>query len=271
MNANITAAMTVGEVADAWLTMLRTEGRLENTTINEYERVLRKLVLPELGTARIADLTTDHINAALEGRSTQSANGQRKAKIVTGAMLDVAVVCGALASNPVRGSISVHRPKTQVHPLAPSEPDAVRAAVRAWVNETRPGPRATGDMADIIDVMFGTGVRIGELLALRWHDVDFEAKRVRIAATVKTETGSGTYRKPLAKERTIKLPDFAVAALRQRLWRSGDVHIDAVFPTRNGTWQQVNNVERRWRQIRNRAGLNWVTPEAFRQNVVRKA
>jgi integrase len=107
-------------------------------------------------------------------------------------------------------------------------------------------------------------------LALRWRDVDFEAKRIHINATIKTETGKGTYRKSLAKSRTIELPGFAVAALRRRQCRSRDPLVDALFPTRNGTWQQVNNVERRWRQIRTEAGLDWVKPEAFRRNVVRK-
>jgi integrase len=40
-----------------------------------------------------------------------------------------------------------------------------------------------------------------------------------------------------------------------------------VFPTRNGTWQQVNNVERRWRQIRHGTDLDWVTPHTFRKAV----
>ena len=38
-------------------------------------------------------------------------------------------------------------------------------------------------------------------------------------------------------------------------------------PTRNGTWQQVNNVERRRRQIRKDSGLDWVTPHTFRKMV----
>ena len=42
---------------------------------------------------------------------------------------------------------------------------------------------------------------------------------------------------------------------------------DAVFPTRNGTAQQVNNVERRWRQVRKDTGLGWVTPHTFRKTV----
>lgn len=270
MYARITAAMRVEEVAVAWLAFLRANGRLEDTTINEYERVLRKSVLPELGTAPIDELSTDHINAVLKSLSTQSVNRQRKAKVVTGAMLDVAVACGALASNPVRGSIGVSRPKTQSQPMAFSDLEAVRTAVRAWVDKKRPGPRATSDMADIIDLMLGTGARIGEVLAIRWRDVDFEAQQIHIDATIKTETGKGTYRKPLAKSRTIELPGFAVAALRRRQCRSRDPLVEALFPTRNGTWQQVNNVERRWRQIRTEAGLDWVKPEAFRRNVVRK-
>lgn len=266
----ITGDTTVRGLADAWLTRLRSEGRLENTTINEYERVLSGLVIPELGVIRLSALTTNHINALLKGLATESQNinRQRKAKVVTGAMLDEAVKSGAIASNPVRRSMSVKRPKTQTAGLGSSEVTAVRTAVQTWMDEKRPGPRATDDMADIIDVMLGTGARIGEVLALRWHDIDFAAKRVQITATIKTETGLGTYRKPLATARTLDIPEFTINTLRRRQCRTRDVHTDAVFATRNGTWQQVNNVERRWRRIRKAAGLNWVKPESFRHSAV---
>jgi hypothetical protein len=48
---SITHETPVAELVGHWLTHLRAEGRLEDTTINEYERVLRKLVVPELGTS----------------------------------------------------------------------------------------------------------------------------------------------------------------------------------------------------------------------------
>ena len=270
MNQEITGDTTVRGLADAWLKKLRNERRLENTTINEYERVLSGLVIPELGTIRICALTTKHIDEVLKGLAaeSQNINRQRKAKVVTGAMLDEAVKSGAIALNPVRRSMSVKRPKTRAAELRSSEVEAVRAAVQAWMDEKRPGPRATDDMADIIDVMLGTGARIGEVLALRWHDIDLAAKRVQIAATIKTETGLGTYRKPLAVARSLDIPEFTINALRRRQSRSRDVHTDAVFATRNGTWQQVNNVERRWGQIRKAAGLDWVKPEAFRHSAV---
>ena len=49
--------------------------------------------------------------------------------------------------------------------------------VRAWMAKDRPGPKPTSDMADIIDLMLATGARIGEVLALRWNDIDLDAPR----------------------------------------------------------------------------------------------
>ena len=61
--------------------------------------------------------------------------------------------------------------------------------------------------------------------------------------------------------------DFAVTVLQRRREVGGKTPNDAVFPTRNDTWLQVNNVERRWRQIRKDIGLDWVTPHTFRKTV----
>ncbi len=266
MNSPITGRTTIAELVDFWLGKIRTTGRLESTTINEYERVLRGLVVPDLGNLQLAEVTTDVINAVLSELSTQSVNRQRKAKVVTGAMLDVAVEAGALASNPVRGSMSVSRPKSETRTLTMADLETVRTAVRASMTKDRPGPKTSGDLADVVELMLGTGARIGEVLALRWSDINLQARTVEINATIKTETGKGTYRKALANARVRELSEFATAVLRSRHNARLPHAIDAVFPTRNGTWQQVNNVERRWRQIRQEARLDWVTPQAFRRS-----
>jgi hypothetical protein len=130
------------------------------------------------------------------------------------------------------------------------------------------------DMADSIDLMLATGGRIGEMLALRWADVALDAARpnVTMSGTIKTEPRKGTYRKgqpevglqrengctPGARHRR-----FSSAVERQR----ARIRTTPFFPTRNGTWQQVNKVERRWPQIRKDTGLDWVTPHTFRKTV----
>ena len=265
MSAAITPQTTVDTLVDFWLRKLRAEARLDNTTINEYERVLRKLLVPTLGGVRLSDLTTERINVVLTELGTESLNFQRKTKVVTGAMLDTAVELGALSANPVRGSLSVSRPAPDHRSLTVAELEAARAAVRAWLTKARSGPRSSGDIADIIEVMLATGTRLGEVLALRWADIDLAARVIDVNATIKTEPGIGTYRKALARPRLVALPEGAALILQGRRRTSPNNFLDAVFPTRNVTWQQVNNVERKWRQIRREAGLEWVTPDAFRR------
>jgi integrase len=183
-----------------------------------------------------------------------------------GAMLDAAVELGSLTVNPVRGSLSISRPAPDPRSLTATELEAVRAAVRAWLSKERSGPKSSEDMADIIEVMLTTGTRIGEVLALRWADIDLGARIIEFNATIKTQSGIGICRKPLARSRMIALPEATALLLQARPRSIPGNFLDAVIPTRSATWQQVNNVERRWRQIRREAGLDWVTPEVFRRS-----
>lgn len=85
-------------------------------------------------------------------------------------MFGLAVRRGALTTNPVRDTSRIRAPRREVVVLDAAQLDAVRAAIRKWQQPTpgKSGPRPTGDLADIVDLMLATGARIGEVLALRW-------------------------------------------------------------------------------------------------------
>src|SRR6476661_7423196 len=184
------------------------------------ERALRDiLVLPSVGGLKLREATTGRLDRLLLRLRDQSVNRQRKAKVVLGAMLDLAVRHDAIPTNPARGTTRVHRPRQETKALRAEDLVEIRAAVRRWVNADRPGPKATGDMADIIDLMLATGCRIGEVLALRWSDLDLDGDLpvLTVSGTIKTETGKGTYRKPTPKSdasrRAVVLPRFAAELL----------------------------------------------------------
>lgn len=269
----ITADMRLAKLADIWLAFLLAEGRVEQTTINEYERVLNTVVLPQLGGLRIREATTGRLDRFIVEVRKKSENRQRKAKVVLGAMLDMAVRHDAITVNPVRTTARLRRTKSDTRTLTVEDLNAVRQAVHDWRTKDRPGPKPNNDMGDIVDLMLATGCRIGEILALRWKDIDLTADRpiLTVRGTIKTETGRGTYRKARPKSdasiRTVALPAFAVAILKRRHHECTANQFDAVFATRNGTWHQVGNVERRWRQIRQDTGFEWVTPHTFRKTV----
>jgi hypothetical protein len=183
----ITAETRLIDLANLWITGLEAEGRIEQTTINEYRRVLDNLVLPSVGGLKLREVTTGRLDGLLLKLRDLSVNRQRKAKVVLGAMLDLAVRHDAIPTNPARGTSRVHRPKQETKALRVEDLVEIRAAVRRWVNADRPGPKATSDMADIIDLMLATGCRIGEILALRWSDLNLDADlpTLSVSGTIK--------------------------------------------------------------------------------------
>ncbi len=91
------------DLTNLWITGLEAEGRIEQT-INEYRRVLDNLVLPCVGGLKLREATTGRLDRLLLKLREQSVNRQRKAKVVLGAMLDIAVRHDAIPVNPARGT-----------------------------------------------------------------------------------------------------------------------------------------------------------------------
>ena len=129
-------------------------------------------------------------------------------------------------------------------------------------------------MTDIVDLMLGTGARIGETLAIRWPDLNLGAAipTATICGTLQQQKGRPIFRQDWTKStagyRVVILPRFAVDMLMRRLVNSpaNNMH-GAVFCTSRGTWLSPNNVRRSWRQIRKETDFEWVTPHTFRKTV----
>ena len=263
--------MRISQVADIWLSLYRAEQRSEATTANEYQRIIENVINPAIGNIRLREATAGRLERLI--RSQDSHSRRKKTKTVLKMMFDAAVIDDALPANPVSSTSRLRGQKKDVQALSVEDLNAVRSAVDSWMTKKRPGPKPNQDMPDIIDLLLATGCRIGEVLAIRWTDIDLSATppTVSISGTIKTETGKGTYRKPKPKsdasKRTIALPPFAVDVLMRRRIEQRPNHYNAVFATRNGTWHQVGNIERRWRTIRADTGFDWVTPNTFRKTV----
>ncbi|WP_459976153.1 tyrosine-type recombinase/integrase, partial [Nocardioides pyridinolyticus] len=128
----ITSDTTVAKLASLWLKYLRDEGRIEATTINEYERILSKVVIPELGRLRLREITTSRLDLFLVRLRATSTSRQWKTKVVMGAMLGMAVRHDALAVNPVQQTSRIHRERSETRSLTLEDLNTVRTALRAW-------------------------------------------------------------------------------------------------------------------------------------------
>lgn len=136
------------------------------------------------------------------------------------------------------------------------------------------GPRPDGQLEVIIEVMLGTSVRIGEVLAIRICDLELEGETpfVEIGGTIVHFKGQGPRRQEFLKNdssrRRIPLPPFVVEAIRGLLAdRTICTDEELLFQTRNGTAHSTNNIRRKLRTILEAAGIEGVTPHAFRRTV----
>jgi integrase len=76
--------------------------------------------------------------------------------------------------------------------------------------------KARGHDALPLALAASTGMRRGEVLGVRWHDVDLEAAKLRVVATLQRVNGGLAFVAPKTdrSRRTITLPAFAVAVLK---------------------------------------------------------
>jgi integrase len=271
----ITRETHISTLANLWIEEITEEERVTPQTINRYESVVRTAVVPSLGNLRIREASVGRLDKFLRKVAKDYPAAAKVAKVVLGQMFALAVRRGALTTNPVRDTGRLRTPRRQVAALDIEQLEAVRTAIRKWQQPTpgRSGPRPTGDLADIVDLMLATGARIGEVLALRWADVDLAAEHptVTICGTIVFVKGKGFFRQDWTKSdagfRTIVLPRFAVAMLMDRKLTAADNPLDAIFASRRGTWLSPHNVRRQWRRARADTGLEWVTPHTFRKTV----
>jgi integrase len=99
--------------------------------------------------------------------------------------------------------------------------------------------RKTGNsklyIAYVLAIYFG--MRKGEILALRWKDCDLSNGFVRIQQTLIKANGKLSFQEPKTKGsiRTIKVPDFALQALKAHKVKQNEVKLPLVLPTKTMT------------------------------------
>jgi integrase len=114
---------------------------------------------------------------------------------------------------------------------------------------------------DCFLIQLDTGLRIGELLALTWKDINFEKKLINVNKTlVKQKDSSGkqiivsqSFPKTNAGKRTVPMTDECFKVLSERNRKKSDSEL--LFPSKNNTFIDSNNIRRNLRCVCKKANL----------------
>ena len=233
-----------------------------------YRQSLDHHLLPALGQRRLREITTQTVERTLNTITDRHGPATaRRARTVLSQIMGLALRMDALDRNPVTDSKQIATKKPEPRALTATELAQVRDAVAA--HEAK--GRSKADLADVIETQVATGARIGEVLALRWEDVDLDAGTVTIAGTVAltAEPPRRPFRqdhpKTSTSRRVLRLPDFGVAVLLRRSVEGPQS--DLVFPSSRDTVRDTGSVRKSLRLALKGTGLEWVSTHTFRRTV----
>lgn len=192
-------------------------GSVAPITHESYERLVNKHVVPALGNVKLSKLTPAHLqgfyrtklDAGLSPRTVQYLH------VVLHRALKQALRWSFVTRNVAE---AVDPPKVHNKEVTPLSPEQARVFLEA--------ASEAGDRLEALYMLaIHTGMRQGELLALRWEDVDLDAGVLRVKGT-----------KTARSRRTVKLSETALEALRSHLTRQlgeirpGRVHVAGKRP-----------------------------------------
>ena len=192
------AQLTVGVWAERWLDG---QTHLKPSTRERYAGILREYIDPRWGTTKLADVGHGSIQAWVsEVAATRSAATTRKVHRVLSLVLAMAVKDDRLVRNPAVG-ISLPRVVTGEHRYL------THGQVRALAGEC-------GRYRLAVLFLAYTGVRFGEMAALRVGRLDLMRRRAVIAEAVTEVNGALVWGTPKGHERReVPIPRFLVDEL----------------------------------------------------------
>lgn len=255
--------LTVAAYLDRWLADY-VQPSLAPKTIVTYREVVRVHLVPALGSLDLVALRPTHIQSLYsrmlvsgrrDGRGGLSARSVVRYHQILHAALRQAVRWQLLIRNPADAVEPPRAARREIRTVTPAQARAVVGAAA----ETSIGP--------FVRLALLTGMRRGELLGLRWADVDLEGGALHVQQTAQRILGQGIiFRQPKTRlsRRSIALSPDAVAVLRQHRRRQAEARLlagsaygdrDLVFATGLGTPVEPGNLRRAWVGIARAAGV----------------
>jgi integrase len=257
---------TVASYLQTWLA--GAQPSLRPMTYQSYESIIRTQLVPRLGRIPLSRLRPQHVQQML-GAMLADGLSPKYARNVHGVIhraLDRAVRWHQLVANPAD---AVDLPQHEPHEMNALSPDQARAVLEAAANDP---------LAALWMLMLTTGLRQGELRALRWRDVDLDAGRLAVTGnSVKVTkrvrkvlglTSAEPFRgepKTARSRRVVEMAALAVEALRRHRERASVINLGGLIFTRpDGRTIAVQTVYRQWHRLLERAGAPIVRPHDAR-------
>ncbi len=248
------AQVILSAFLNEWLVLNSTSVRPK--TSDQYKQIVNQHIIPDLGKIKLKDLNPRHIQA-LYSKKLESGTSARSVILIHAVLrraLNHALRLGMIGRNP---ALAVIRPKSRRKEMKTLSDSQVRTFLSY----------AEGDRFEVLFwLAVTTGLRQGELLGLKWSDVDWTNRRLRIQRQVQRLSGGLEFSEPktAAGRRVIALGVSTIEKLRMHqllqseerkaaieYWKENDM----IFPSSKGTPMDPSNLYHNFKRLLIEAGL----------------
>ncbi|MFL5628161.1 MAG: tyrosine-type recombinase/integrase [Ktedonobacteraceae bacterium] len=247
---------TVKQFLEYWLEEVHKQ-KIKQSSYIKYRKALNYHILPALGHIHLQKLTAEHIDT-FYAKLLKQGKSPKSIKDIHGIVhvaLQYAVKRKRLSKN-VANDIDL--PRMERYSSHVLDKDQARRLL-----EVAKGSR----LETLLIVALATGMRRGELLALRWSDVHFDIRSLHVQRTVDRVKNVGYVEsepKTKRSRRTIMLPQFVIDALMRHRMQQVEVSLqaenlwvdrDLVFCNMVGDFLYPDNVSADFKKLVGKAGL----------------
>jgi len=242
------------EYLQQWLILI--QGSIRPNTLIQYSQIVRDHILPQLGRIKLKDLRPDQIQILYSEKLRQGTSSRTVILIhaVLHKALKQAVRLGTIVANPAD---AVTRPKfrrKEMKTLSDMEAQKLLVAARGTSLEA------------VYWLAVSTGLRQGELLGLRWSDLDWKKQSLQIQRQLQRQALGLVFTEPksAAGRRMIILGTVTLEKLRvhqnlqvEERKLAGDTwqENDLIFPSSIGTPMDPSNLYHHFKRLLKEAGL----------------
>ena len=258
--------LKVGEYLKRWLSD-SVKDTVKQTTYESYERIARVHLVPTLGRIKLKNLSPTHVRGLYREKldSGLSAASVQRIHALSHKALKQAVNDGLIPRNVTEAVAAPRQIRKEIQALTPEQ-------ARAFLQAAK-----TDRLEALYLLAIHTGLRQGELLGLRWSDVDLDQGTLQVRRIRSAAKGVPTFTTPKSnKSRSVRLTAQAAQTLRDHRKRQIEQRLKyaglwqetgLVFTSTVGTPLNRHNVFRRsFKPLLRRAGLPDIPFHALRHS-----
>ena len=249
--------MPLGDWLEIWLNEYC--GAIKAGTLKAYRDNVKNHIKPALGAMHLCEIQPHDVQRFINrlGKTKLSPKSIKNIHGVLCKALGEASRIKYIASNPASGCILPKAVREEIHPLEAEEISAFMGAIKGNPSES------------LFFVALNTGMRLSEILGLRWNRVDFKKGMIKVDAQLLVKRGKDTSRElglpKNSKPRTFKPAPAVMDCLRaverqQKEWRlkagpNWDNALGLVFTNEIGQEIPHATVEHRFSRVLQSAGI----------------